>query len=225
MHISHDYETLYTEVYKVLGLNYQEFQESVQKALLSLKIDGVKNKSILDIGCGDGATLAPLVNEGFTNLTGIDTNDEMLEKARTRFEKTAKILKINATDLSQFKTKEFFAVVSSMCIHNIPRQGRKNFFAELKRLQPQVFIDCDKITNEDAQKHIEAYERETQAIIEVYKNRHNMPEAARYWLDHFIVDEKEALTMSEIKNELGDEYDISVFFEKGMCKTVLAVRK
>ena len=93
-----------------------------------------KNSSILDIGCGDGETLAQFVKVNCINLTGIDLNEEMLESAKKKFGEKVKLLKVDATKLDLFEPNEFEIIISALCIHNIPRTKRKDFWKDYQGL-------------------------------------------------------------------------------------------
>jgi 2-polyprenyl-3-methyl-5-hydroxy-6-metoxy-1,4-benzoquinol methylase len=43
---------------------------------------------VLDVGCGDGILLAELVEAGVPHVIGLDSDRDVLERARARFEAT-----------------------------------------------------------------------------------------------------------------------------------------
>jgi 2-polyprenyl-3-methyl-5-hydroxy-6-metoxy-1,4-benzoquinol methylase len=73
-------------------------------------------RSIIDVGCGNGANLAALRAAGFTDLTGIDVSGEAIAAARTRVEQG----RFAVVDVSreQFDGK-FDFVLSSQVIEHI----------------------------------------------------------------------------------------------------------
>lgn len=79
--LSQDYAKYFGEVFSEQGFSYQEFQKSIFNAVVNYS-PSFKTSPILDIGCGDGETLAPFVKAGCTRLTGIDLNQEMLDAAK-----------------------------------------------------------------------------------------------------------------------------------------------
>ena len=221
--ISHNYAELFTEVFAEQGLDYIKFQRSAIEAV-SKHYPLFKTASILDIGTGDGETIAPFVKAGCTNLTGIDLNPDMIKSSKERFGSRIKLLQADARNLEMFKTKQFDIIITGICIHNIPRNERKLFWKELLRLDPKIFVAAEKIADPDPVKHKKYYDSETNAVIEVYKNRHKLDEAAQEWIDHYKYDEREKLTIEEIELALSSRYHVKLVFEMGMNKTIIAIR-
>jgi magnesium-protoporphyrin O-methyltransferase len=57
--------------------------ERVQELLLQgIRTEQVRDKEILDIGCGVGAVHLTLLKEGAARATGVDISDEMIRQAR-----------------------------------------------------------------------------------------------------------------------------------------------
>lgn len=224
--ISKDYEALFTEVFDVQGLDYAKFEHSLYETVINSDIDDVQERVLLDVGCGDGATLAPFVNAEFKNLIGVDINEEMLDKARSRFGSVAKIINVNAKNIAdELFGQNISIVVTAACIHNIPKVERTIFYEQLKKLKPDLFVVAEKISDNDRNKYKQYYDSEVNALVEVFEKRHGQPELAQYWLEHYKEDEREEMTLAELESALGEEYDLSVVFELGMYKTVKAVRR
>ncbi len=222
--LSENYGKYYGEVFEELGFSYGDMQRSIFNTIVEV-YPNFKKANILDIGCGDGESLAPFVDAGCTNLTGIDLNDNMIKASKKRFGGKVRLLKMDATDLSAFKADEFEIIIAAVSIHNIPFEERKFFWKELLRLKPKFFVAAEKIADRDARKHKENYEKEINAIIKIYKQKYNLPGVCEEWIKHHEYDEKEHLTLDEIKNFLQVNYNISLIEEFGMCKTILAAKK
>jgi SAM-dependent methyltransferase len=222
--ISNDYGELFSEVFAEQGLNYEQMQRSVFDNVSRLEPD-LKDLPILDIGIGDGATSADFVKAGCKNMTGIDLSPKMVEVSRTRFGDTVRIARMNAVDLSAFGEGDFQIIVSGAAIHNIPTSERQKFWKELLRLRPNIFVCAEKIKDADPEKHKADYEKEIAAIKKIYGEKHDLRDAEKVWLDHYEYDEREALNVEEIVENIGEEYEVSVVSEMGLYKTVVAKRK
>lgn len=222
--LSNNYGELFSEVFAEQGMDYQRLQQSVLETVSST-LPNFRDLPILDIGIGDGATSAPFVAAGSTKLTGIDVNEEMVDAARARFGKSVDIRKMNAIDMRAFSRGDFEIILGGAAIHNIARPSRKMFWGEILRLNPRIFVLAEKIKDADPAKHETNYQREVAAIKRVYGEKHGLKEAEEEWLHHYEYDERESLTLAEIKESIGSNYEVSVVNEMGLYKTVLAKRK
>ncbi|HEX8974067.1 MAG TPA: class I SAM-dependent methyltransferase [Patescibacteria group bacterium] len=222
--ISNNYGELFSEVFAEQSLDYKRLQLSVFENVSKLDPD-FRNKAILDIGVGDGATSAAFVEAGCKNIIGIDLNPEMLEAARRKLGRDIELLQMDATDMGAFESNRFAIIISATMIHNIPKSEREKFWKELLRLAPEIFVSADKIADPNPELHKLYYDNEIAAIKKIYGEKHNLPEAEATWLEHYECDERERLELEEIKKALGDYYDIHVAFEMGVNKTIVATKK
>ncbi|WHT47548.1 class I SAM-dependent methyltransferase [Sporosarcina thermotolerans] len=75
------------EAYTNFALVYDELMTDIPYdayvELLSLSLDGLKNRRIIDIGCGTGLLSVKLAKAG-ADVTGIDLSADMLEVAKKR---------------------------------------------------------------------------------------------------------------------------------------------
>jgi 2-polyprenyl-3-methyl-5-hydroxy-6-metoxy-1,4-benzoquinol methylase len=72
------YSDKYMRKFRKIGL------ESVQKMLLEgVRTEQVRDKEILDIGCGVGALHLTLLKEGAARATGVDISEGMIDHAKT----------------------------------------------------------------------------------------------------------------------------------------------
>lgn len=221
--ISSNYGDLFSEVFAEQGMNYEELEKSIYDNVSEVE-PNFRDLSILDIGIGDGVSSSSFVNAGCKNITGIDLNQEMIDATRIKFGDSIRLFKMNATDMNKFQEGEFEIIISGATIHNIPKTERSTFWKEILRLRPRTFVFAEKIKDVDIEKHKRDYQKEIEAIKMIYGERHNLKEAEREWLSHYEYDEREALSLGEIKDSLGKEYNVSTVFEIGLYKTILAIR-
>jgi len=221
--ISSNYGELFSEVFAEQGMNYEELEKSIFDNVSEVE-PNFRKLSILDIGIGDGVSSVEFINAGCKNLTGIDLNQEMIDATKVKFGDSIRLFKMNATDMTKFEKGEFEIVISGATIHNIPRAERGNFWKEIIRLEPKIFVFAEKIKDLDITKHKKDYQREIEAIKKIYGEKHNLIEAEKEWLSHYEYDEREALNLNEIEENIGKEYKISTVFEMGLYKTILAIK-
>jgi tRNA (cmo5U34)-methyltransferase len=111
---------------------------------------------VLDLGTGDGSTLAAVLaaRPGATGV-GLDFGDEMLRRARERFEDSG--VEIGRHDLSQSLPElgTFDVVVSSFAIHHLdpPRVGA--LYQEIfDRLRPGgMFVNAEHVASPTERLH------------------------------------------------------------------------
>jgi len=222
--ISNNYGELFSEVFAIQGINYEELEKSIFDTVSKVEPDFVE-MPILDIGIGDGVSSKLFIDIRCTKLVGIDLNQEMIDSAKAKFGDSIRLFKMDATDMARFKEGEFEIIISGATIHNIPIIERVKFWKEILRLEPKVFITADKIKDPNATKHFNDYQREIEAIKKIYGEKYNLKEAEEEWLNHYERDEEEALDFNEISNNLREKYQVSTVFEMGLYKTILALRK
>lgn len=222
--LANNYGELFSEVFAIQGLDYAKLEKSVFETVSKMDQD-FKNKTILDIGIGDGVSSEEFIKAGCNNLTGIDLNQEMLEGARIKLGESIRLVNMNAVEMSAFSKNDFDIIITGTSIHNISKNERVSFWKEILRLNPAMFVFAEKIKDTDQAKHNSDYQKETDAIKKVYGEKHGLVEAEKEWLQHYEYDDREALTLDEITANIGDLYDISVVFEMGLYKTILAKRK
>src|SRR5699024_11788886 len=84
------------ELYQKLRKNPISLNEIVEKPTMFAMVGDVRNKSILDLGCGTGSHLLHYLQQGAKQVIGIDLSTKMLEQA-------AKNLKSAGFNTDQFK--------------------------------------------------------------------------------------------------------------------------
>ncbi|MFX0088219.1 MAG: class I SAM-dependent methyltransferase [Candidatus Hodarchaeota archaeon] len=123
-----------------------ESEDFFRKANLQIKenLGTVKNKKILDIGCGTGALSFYLANKG-ANVTGIDLSETSINICKKEAERkgfTIDFKEMNAQILD-FEEESFDIIVGSRVIHHLP--DLELFFIECRRILKKkgyiVFIE------------------------------------------------------------------------------------
>lgn len=221
--ISNNYGEFFTEVFTEQGLDYKKFEKSVFENVKKL-MPNFQDTPILDIGIGDGKTSEEFIKAGCKKIVGIDLNPIMLSAASEKFGDSIRLIQMDATKI-EFPSGAFPIIITGATIHNISKNDRINFWKELLRLSPDIFVAAEKIADQNKKKHKEQYDSEVNAIKKVYGERHNLQDAEKEWLDHYECDERERLELKEIEDNIGEQYDIEIVFEIGMYKTIVAKRK
>lgn len=110
----------------------------------SLPAEGGK---ILDLGAGTGLLSAMLLQKyPQAQITLIDFSKEMLDKAKARFHGNKRMTYIVADYAEHPFEQQFDAVVSSLSIHHLPHERKRQLFAAIRKwLVPGgVFVNADQ---------------------------------------------------------------------------------
>ena len=97
-----------------------------------------KNDKILDLGCGAGRTTINLFKEGYTNITGLDIGDKLIDFAKTYSKEKNLDIKFVVGDATklEFEDNSFDIVIFSFngmqCIPG--SDNRKNVLKEVYRV-------------------------------------------------------------------------------------------
>ena len=99
-----------------------------------------KSANILDIGCGTGRHSLELARRGYTNITGLDLSESMLNRAREHAEKENFRIEFILRDARNFDFKGTFNLAIMMCEGAFPLmetdemnyQILKNAYSSLK---------------------------------------------------------------------------------------------
>jgi 2-polyprenyl-3-methyl-5-hydroxy-6-metoxy-1,4-benzoquinol methylase len=121
--------------YKNVAENYDLYVDIVcpqgsalnEKLCVDFHLDLAKmygNKGILDIGCGTGCTMIPLLENGYS-ATGLDISQEMINVLERKLVNRGLKADLICSDMSEFKTEKEFSLVimpRSAFIHVIDRE-------------------------------------------------------------------------------------------------------
>ncbi|KRL38981.1 class I SAM-dependent methyltransferase [Liquorilactobacillus uvarum] len=126
-----------------------------------------KNFSILDIGCGYGRTLSELKELGYTDLSGLDLSDAMIERGK----KVDPTLNLGVMSNNQIKFKDnsvdaIFLLAVLTCIEK--NSDQEILIKEIKRvLRPGgILIVNDFLLNDDERnkKRYENFKKQHEAL-------------------------------------------------------------
>jgi len=148
-----------------------------------------KNLKVLDIGTGPGFFTIILEELGYTNITGIDVSEKMLEVAKENIQKYGKknssiqLIQMDAQSL-EFKPKSFDIIVSRNLTWNLekPQQAYSEWLRVLKPNGALFIFDANWyafLKNESLAKEFEA--KRQQAIEEKLED---------YWQGEGVDEEK-----------------------------------
>jgi len=98
-----------------------------------VKDEDVKNKQILDIGCGFGWFELNALNRGVKQISGIEISAEDLKTAKTIKDKRA-IFKVGGALELPFNDNYFDTVVAWEVIEHIPKNTEDKMFKEVQRV-------------------------------------------------------------------------------------------
>ncbi|MFA4946740.1 MAG: class I SAM-dependent methyltransferase [Candidatus Micrarchaeia archaeon] len=120
---------------------FEKKQEGFDELIKLLKRE--KTNRVLDLGCGSGRNLLPLVEAGF-QVTGTDNSSALLEFTRKRLEERGLNAELKESDCYErfpFKDGYFDAVVSIQVIHHNTHDKIKHCISEIERvLKPNGII-------------------------------------------------------------------------------------
>ena len=148
-----------------------------------------KNLKVLDIGTGPGFFTIILEELGYTNITGVDVSDKMLEVAKENIQKYGKknssiqLIQMNAQKL-EFKPESFDIIVSRNLTWNLekPQQAYSEWLRVLKPNGALFIFDANWyafLQNESLAKEFE--EKRKKAIEEKLED---------YWQGEGVDEEK-----------------------------------
>ncbi|MFX0080988.1 MAG: class I SAM-dependent methyltransferase [Candidatus Hodarchaeota archaeon] len=135
-HIFNDEKKYYAKNVISSGFEFDLESESFfRKANLKFKdfIGNVKNKKILDVGCGIGSLSFYLAKKG-ADVIGIDLSKNLIELCKKEAQKeklTIEFKEMNA-QIPDFEDESFDIIVGSRIVHHLP--NIELFFKECKRL-------------------------------------------------------------------------------------------
>lgn len=119
-----------------------------------------KAKRVIDLGTGDGRTLA-LVKMALPDVEGValDFSDTMLEQARRRFGSDQRVKTVKhdlSLPIASLGLGCFDAVVSSLAIHHLVDERKKLLYGEVFQLLNSggVFCNLDRVSSPSLNLHL-----------------------------------------------------------------------
>lgn len=95
----------------------------------------LRDKRILNIGCYNGWFEKFAIENNCTEVVGIDTDENNLQKAKLQVkDKRAKFLKASALDLSRFETSYFDLVTMFDVIEHLPKNMKEGCLFGIERI-------------------------------------------------------------------------------------------
>lgn len=138
----------------------EQFNETDRVLFGALESVGVKNKNIIDLGCGDGSHARLIKEMGAAHVTGVDVNEKMIDLAKEKSAENPHVaffvadgrnlpVENNSTDI----------VVSNFVVHYFP--DAKEIFGEISRVLKDdgYFIGTFNVTD----------------VEEGFEHLHNLP--------------------------------------------------
>ncbi len=126
--------------------------ESMEKPAFLELLGNVKDKSILDLGCGDAKFGVELLEVGCASYTGIEPSTKMLERAKQSLGSRAK-LEQATVEAWTYPPETFDVVISRLALHYVENldEAFRNIYKTLKpdgrfvfsRVHPLI-TSCDK---------------------------------------------------------------------------------
>ena len=92
----------------------------------------IRNKDILEVGCGSGYAASLIVKEEPKSYTGLDIMPEQLALARQKGMNHAAFVEGSADDLNMFPDGSFDAILDFCILHHV--EGWRTFFDECTRV-------------------------------------------------------------------------------------------
>ena len=183
----------YTGYSKVNQKELEGIQRERWKKQFERLLPANKNLKVLDIGTGPGFFTIILEELGYTNITGIDVSEKMLEVAKENIQKYGKknssiqLIQMDAQSL-EFKPKSFDIIVSRNLTWNLekPQQAYSEWLRVLKPNGALFIFDANWyafLKNESLAKEFEA--KRQQAIeekLEDYWQGEGVDEKKMNWI-------------------------------------------
>ena len=187
--IQHYWNHRYSGYSKVNQKELEGIQRERWKKQFERLLPANKNLKVLDIGTGPGFFTIILEELGYTNITGIDVSEKMLEVAKENIQKYGKknssiqLIQMDAQSL-EFKPKSFDIIVSRNLTWNLekPQQAYSEWLRVLKPNGALFIFDANWyafLKNESLAKEFEA--KRQQAIEEKLED---------YWQGEGVDEEK-----------------------------------
>ena len=201
------------DLYNLAAPHTLEMQAKVGRIAAKF-ISEIKNPQVLEIGTGSGDTSAELLlNNPGVPIVSIDIEEKMIEAARERFAHEPNLHLIHAEALSYLEEQEgdsLDVVVSSLCLHNLQSDFRREVNREIARVLKTggMFLNLDNYVLDDTNAHVDSLFSQIKAFDVYLKPEINRPDVRDEWIRHYIADDQPGTRITEneqreILNDLG----------------------
>lgn len=109
-----------------------DYNSSIEVPSMLRNIDDVKNKTILDIGCGFGDHAQRLIAKGARKILGIDASSQLISLAKSKKIPRTEFMVCDMDKKLPLKDKTFDIVYSSLAIHY--SKNINKLFREINRV-------------------------------------------------------------------------------------------
>jgi len=157
----------------------------------------------LDIGCGDGAIIALLLDDARIDVVGVDNEPKMVAQALAHLTRWIELgrLSIVEDDADRYLADQADGsvdlVVSGYVFHNLTPAYRAEAFAEVYRVLRSggLFINADKYAR-DGNVHFQDMKWQVERFFEAFGDTEHI-DILRAWVLHYIEDESPKHLMLE----------------------------
>jgi 2-polyprenyl-3-methyl-5-hydroxy-6-metoxy-1,4-benzoquinol methylase len=112
-------EEAVVEDYKTVRNKTESYNNLIEQPAMKLLLPDLKNKSVLDMGCGFGINCMDFLKRGAAKVTGIDISEKMLDVARAENSGVnIEYIKLGMERIDELESKFDFAY-SSLAIHYV----------------------------------------------------------------------------------------------------------
>lgn len=180
--------------------NYYKESEKINEAigenrLFKLINSSLKNKKVLDAGCGFGYDCNLLYHRG-AKVFGIDTSSHLIKIAKGKYPHLSSSLKINSTEKLPFKNNYFDIIISKYVLHYLknPDLAFREFSRCLKKNGTLLFSVHHPISAYFFKKNKDYLKKEKFHVsilkgVTVAQISHTFTDYfSKYFLDNFILD-------------------------------------
>ncbi|WP_240190005.1 class I SAM-dependent methyltransferase [Bacillus sp. P14.5] len=164
----------------------KESPNNAMEAPVILKLIGdVRNKEILDLGCGDGTFGKELLSKGAGHYTGIDGSKNMVETAVSTTSSPQASIRLGDLENLELNQNEYDLIISRMVLHYIENLESlvKEVYAAVKPGGKFVFSVMHPVLTSTFD-HFSGKEKRTHWIVDNYFESGKRVEA---WMDHSVV--------------------------------------
>ncbi len=151
---------------KIVDGNFMYHREIFSEILRLLTAQPVAVFSVLDLGCGDAATMRPILEKiRFSNYLGVDASQPALQLAKGELQAFNERIELVCNDMVSFLrenlSRTFEAIVVSFSLHHLETAQKREFLALCKNaLSPTgqlIVVDVFRNKNQSREDYLDAY--------------------------------------------------------------------